>query len=70
MKTLSVFTLEHICQNLGEKLKLYEQGLHIAALFQDNDHNEIIGWAILNESNEIIKKYDDIENLYNDYKQN
>ena len=57
--------LEEICVTLTEQLNLNKQGLHIAAIFQDNNNNEIIGWGICDSDNNICVSYDDLEILYN-----
>lgn len=59
--------LEEICITLTERLNLDKQGLHIAAIFQDNNKDEIIGWGICDSDNNIVKRYDDLRDLYNDY---
>lgn len=59
--------LEEICITLTELLNLNKQGLHIAAIFQDNSNDEIIGWSICDSVNNICVRYDDLEVLYNAY---
>ena len=59
--------LEEICITLTERLNLDKQGLHIAAIFQDNNSDEIIGWGICDSDNNICVSYDDLEILYNAY---
>ena len=59
--------LEEICITLTKRLKLDKQGLHIAAIFQDNNTDEIIGWGICDSNNNICVRYDDLEVLYNTY---
>jgi hypothetical protein len=59
--------LEEICITLTERLNLDKQGLHIAAIFQDNNNNEIIGWGICDNDNNIVVRYNDLEVLYNTY---
>lgn len=60
--------LSKICSVLSRKIGLTEKGLHIAALFQDNEHDDIIGWAVCDSNNNIVKQYDDLTILYKDYK--
>ena len=59
--------LEEICITLTERLNLNKQGLHIAAIFQDNNNDEIIGWSICDSDNNICVSYDDLEILYNKF---
>lgn len=59
--------LSIVCSALSRKIGLTERGLHIAALFQDNEHDDVIGWAICDSDNNIIKRYDDLNILCNDY---
>ena len=59
--------LSIVCSAFSRKIGLTERGLHIAALFQDNEHDDVIGWAICDSDNNIIKRYDDLEVLFNDY---
>ena len=35
--------LEEICITLTERLNLDKQGLHVAAIFQDNNNDKVIG---------------------------
>ena len=59
--------LDEICITLTERLNLDKQGLHIAAIFQDNNSDEIIGRGICDSDNNICVSYDDLEILYNAY---
>ena len=59
--------LSIICLALSRKIGLTQKGLHIAALFQDNEHDDVIGWAICDSDNHIIKRYNDLTVLFNDY---
>ena len=59
--------LEEICITLTKRLKLDKQRLHIAAIFQNNNTDEIIGWGICDSNNNICVRYDDLEVLYNAY---
>ena len=45
---LNKWQLSIVCSALSRKIGLTEKGLHIAALFQDNDHDDVIGWAVRN----------------------
>lgn len=55
--------LNTICIVLTKKYGLDKKNQHIAAMFQDNDHNEIIGWAILDENNNIINRFDSLNDI-------
>lgn len=59
--------LEEICITLTEQLNLDKQGLHIVAIFQDINSDEIIGWGISDRDNNVCARYDDLEVLYNEY---
>lgn len=59
--------LEEICITLTERLNLDKQGLHVAAIFQDNNNDKVIGWGICDSDNNICVRYDDLEVLYNAY---
>ena len=59
--------LEEICITLTEQLNLDKQGLHIVAIFQDINSDEIIGWGICDSDNNVCVRYDDLEVLYNAY---
>lgn len=65
---LNQLQLSTVCSTLSDKMGLTEKGLHIAALFQDNDHDDIIGWAVCDSNNNIVKQYDDLISLFKDYK--
>lgn len=43
-------TLIELCENIAKAIEL-PQGLHVAAVFEDNDHDEIIGWRVLDSNN-------------------
>ena len=60
-------TLESICEQLSEKFHLYEYGYHLAAVFEDNDSREIVGWAVLDEDNQIVDFYNEIEDIEKEY---
>ena len=63
---LNQWQLSIVCSLLSRKIGLTKMGLHIAALFQDNEHNDIIGWAIYDSNNNIIERYNDLDDLFND----
>lgn len=65
---LNKWQLSKICSVLSRKIGLTKKGLHIAGLFQDNDHDDVIGWAVCDSNNNIVKKYDDLISLSKDYK--
>lgn len=60
-------TLENICEQLSEKFHLYEYGYHLAAVFENNDSQEIVSWAVLDEDNQIVDIYDEIEDIEKEY---
>lgn len=59
--------LAYLCKEIGDKLGLLSKNLHIAAVFENNTSDKIIGWAILDGNNKIVKKYDDLKKLWNEY---
>jgi hypothetical protein len=60
-------TLESICEQLSEKFHLYEYGYHLAAVFENNDSREIVSWAVVDEDNQIVDVYDEIEDIEKEY---
>lgn len=62
-------TLESICEQLSEKFHLYEYGYHLAAVFENNDSREIVSWAVLDEDNQIVDVYNEIEDIEKEYKE-
>lgn len=58
--------LEKLCKQIAQKINLAEN-LHIAAIFENSESEDIIGWAVLDENNNILKQYDEIDELFNDY---
>ena len=64
---LNKWQLSIVCSALSRKIGLTEKELHIAALFQDNEHDDVIGWSVCDSDNNIIKRYDDLIVLCNDY---
>lgn len=63
-------TLESICEQLSEKFHLYEYGYHLAAVFENNDSQEIVSWAVLDEDNQIVDVYNEIEDIEKNIKNN
>lgn len=61
-----VGTLEDLCKSIAKKIGL-PKDRHIAVLFENNESNEIVGWAVLDENNTIAKRYDELEELLKDY---
>ena len=57
--------LEQVCKDITYKLNLHLENKHVATVFKDNNSHQIIGWAILDENNNILERYDDIQELYN-----
>ena len=62
--------LNALCIKIGEQIGLLSKNLHIAAVFENNSSDEVIGWAVLDGNNNIVKRYDDLRDLYNDYETN
>lgn len=60
-------TLGSICKQLSEKFHLYEYGYHLAAVFENNDSQEIVSWAVLDEDNQIVDVYNEIEDIEKEY---
>ena len=67
MRTISMDALKSICLQISERLGLSEKGLHVAALFQDNEHDEVMGWAVLDQDNKIVERYYSLEKLFEKY---
>lgn len=65
-ESMKIGTLEDLCKGIAKKIGLAKDR-HIAALFESNDSNEIVGWAVLDENNTIAKRYDELEELLKDY---
>lgn len=59
--------LEQMCIDITHKLGLDNDNRHVAAMFKDNNSQQIIGWAILDKNNNILEQYDDIKELYSTY---
>ncbi len=66
--TLSKEQFLRLCIKIGTKLSLMGKGIHVAAIFENNKCDTLIGWAVLDSDNNVIKTYDNIEDLFNDYK--
>jgi hypothetical protein len=49
------------------KLSLQDRGVHVAGVFENNDSDTVIGWAVLDSDNNVVKKYNSIEDLFNEY---
>lgn len=62
--------LNALCIKIGERIGLSSKNLHIAAVFENNSSDEVIGWAVLDSNNNIVNQYDDLRDLCNDYKTN
>lgn len=62
--------LKYLCIKIGEQIGLSSKNLHIAAVFENNSSDEVIGWAVLDSNNNIVKQYDDLRDLYNEYGNN
>ncbi len=46
MVTLSKSQFEDVCRRLNELLKL-DDNHTVVGIFQDNDHDDLLGWAII-----------------------
>lgn len=44
--------------------------MNIAAVFENNSSDEIIGWVVLDSNNNIVKQYVDLKDLWNEYETN
>lgn len=58
--------VHELCIEITNKLNLDSKDLHVAAVFESNNSNEIIGWAILDLENNIVKRYYDLKELWDD----
>lgn len=56
-------TIEGLCKEIAKQIGLPENQ-HVAALFESNESDEICGWAICNESNKILVRFESIEDLF------
>ena len=43
--------------------------IHLAAVFENNDSREIVSWAVLDEDNQIVDVYNEIEDIEKEYKE-
>ena len=59
--------LKEVCQGLTKKLGLEEKGQRVELVFKDDQHDQIVYWAILDKDNIFVKKYKDIQDLINEY---
>jgi len=66
--TLNKEQFQRLCKQIGMRLSLQDRGVHITGVFENNDSDTVIGWAVLDSNNNVIKTYDNIEDLFNDYK--
>lgn len=66
--TLNKEQFQRLCKQIGMRLSLQDRGVHVAGVFENNDSDTVIGWAVLDSDNNVIKTYDNIEDLFNDYK--
>jgi hypothetical protein len=57
-------SLVNVCLQLGKIIGLPTE-YHVAAIFQNNDSDEIIGWRVLTSDNKPITPILDIESLEN-----
>jgi hypothetical protein len=60
-------TLETLCQQLNEEYHLYEYGYHIAAVFEGNNHDEVIAWAVLDLDDQVVVYYNDLSEIEKEY---
>lgn len=67
MTTIYASYLNQMCIDITEKLGLDKDNKHIAAVFADNNSQQIIGWAILDDNNSILEQFDDIKKLFDKY---
>jgi hypothetical protein len=66
-RTLNKEQFETLCKQIGMKLSLQDRGVHVAGVFENNDSDTVIGWAVLDSDNNVVKKYNSIEDLFNEY---
>lgn len=64
---IDTLTFNYICEQLSEKFHLYEYGYHLAAIFEMNNSQEIVGWAVVDEDNQVVQSYDKIEDIEKEY---
>lgn len=58
--------LERICKRIAQKINLAEN-LHIAPIFKPSESECISGWEVLDDSNNVLKRYGDADELFKDY---
>lgn len=56
--------IDDLCRQIAKTLKMPRE-YHIAAVFSDNDSDEVIGWCILDGENNILSEMIQTENLPN-----
>ena len=66
--TINKEQFQRLCIRIGTRLSLMDKGIHVAAIFENIKCDTLIGWAVLDSDNNVIKTYDNIEDLFNDYK--
>ena len=73
--------LEYVRSNIKEGFQLNPKEKVVNAIIKginrcdgdcpcNNSSDEVIGWAVLDSNNNIVKQYDDLRDLYNDYETN
>ena len=62
-----------ICKEIGKTIELPEP-YHLSAVFQDNQHDEILGWMILDKENnpvsELLSNLNELTNWKNHINKN
>jgi len=61
--TIQKQSLSEILENTSERLGLTDKGQHLVALFPDNESQHIVGWAIVDNNNNVIKKFGSMQDL-------
>ena len=56
-------SLDELCRQLMTAIKLPKE-YHIAAVFKDDESDEIIGWAVLDKDNNMLTDMISTENLH------
>ena len=67
MTTIYAGYLRQMCVDITEKLGLDKDNKHIAAVFANNNSQQVIGWAVLDKDNNILEQFDDIKKLFDKY---
>lgn len=57
-------SLDELCRQIMTAIKLPKE-YHIAAVFKDDDSDEIIGWAVLDKDNNMLTDMISTEDLPN-----